>query len=134
IAEQSWLIGIGLGIAATLHGINDFANNAVIQGLVAIVSALLLLGYALAGDVVEQGVADAAAPQWGRRLVRTARQATAQRSVPQHPAHQPAHQPVQQQWPAPQYFQQVPVQQQWPAPQHVPYAGPQQFAPPPVRR
>ncbi len=127
IVEQSWLIGIGLAIAAALHGINDFAGNAAIQGLVDIVSALLLLGYALAGDVVEQGVADARAPQWGRRFVRAAQQAAAQRPAQQVQQVQPVQPyPVQQ-------FSPQPVQQQWPAPQYVPYTGPQQFAPPPAR-
>jgi RsiW-degrading membrane proteinase PrsW (M82 family) len=135
IAEHSWLIGIGLAIAATLHGVNDFAGNAAIQGLVDIVSALLLLGYALAGDVVEQGVADAMAPQWGRRFVRAAQQA-AHQAAQQTAAHQAAvqQQPVQQQPVQQQPVQQQPVQQQWPAPRYYPYAGPQQFAPPPVRR
>ncbi len=74
VFNQGWLIAIGLIIAATLHGLNDFvASNGAAQSLVDMLSALLLLGYALAGDVVEQAVVAAPPQQWGARLAQAAR-------------------------------------------------------------
>lgn len=71
---QGWLIAIGLLIASVLHGVNDFvATNSAAQSLVDVLSALLLLGYALAGDIVEQAVAAAAPRPWGARLTQAAR-------------------------------------------------------------
>lgn len=92
LVQQCWLPATGLLIAATLHGINDFvAAHPLLLAIVDVLSAALLLGYAVAGDVVEQTIATSPAPQWGRRFVQ---------------ACQPR--PQQQQW-APQ--------QQWTAPQ-----------------
>jgi RsiW-degrading membrane proteinase PrsW (M82 family) len=62
--EQSWLIGIGLGVTATLHGLHDFANNPVVDALIDTASALLLLGYAVAGERVEQAVLALPRQQW----------------------------------------------------------------------
>jgi RsiW-degrading membrane proteinase PrsW (M82 family) len=67
LAEQAWLIGIGLAIAATLHGLHDFANNDLVDVIIDVASVLLMLAYALAGDIVEQAVVAAPGPRWGRR-------------------------------------------------------------------
>jgi RsiW-degrading membrane proteinase PrsW (M82 family) len=67
LLEQSWLIGLGLAIAAVLHGLHDFSGNPVAQACIDTASAFLLLGYALAGDVVERAVAAAPGPQWASR-------------------------------------------------------------------
>ena len=96
VLGQGWLIALGLVIAATLHGVNDFvASNFLAQSLVDIVSALLLLGYALAGDVVEQAVTAAAPRHWGTRVAQMSR------PVPAPAAPYAA--------PAPQYAPPVPV-------------------------
>jgi RsiW-degrading membrane proteinase PrsW (M82 family) len=58
--EQSWLIGIGLAMTATLHGLHDFfSNTGLVDVIIDVTSVLLMLGYALAGDVVEKALADA---------------------------------------------------------------------------
>ena len=74
VLGQGWLIAVGLVIAAALHGVNDFVtSNFLAQSLVDMVSALLLLGYALAGDVVEQAVTAAAPRHWGTRVAQMSR-------------------------------------------------------------
>jgi RsiW-degrading membrane proteinase PrsW (M82 family) len=67
VLEQSWLIGIGLLITATLHGLHDFAGNPAVDAVIDTASALLLLGYALAGEQVEQAVLALPGPRWGTR-------------------------------------------------------------------
>jgi RsiW-degrading membrane proteinase PrsW (M82 family) len=95
LLPQSWLIGIGLLIASTLHGVNDFAAaHPLVQALVDVLSAVMLLGYAVAGDVVEQAIAAAPAPRWGRRFVQACQPRPRQPPAPQHWAPQP-------QWTAP---------------------------------
>ena len=118
VVQQSWLIGLGLLLSATLHGINDFAAaHALVQAVVAVLSAALLLGYATAGDVVEQAIASAPAPQWGARLARRLGQ---QQPVATVPAQWLPPQPAEQQ-PSSRRSPQPPVQpSQPPVPQWQP--------------
>ena len=122
LVEQSWLIAIGLAVAATLHGLHDFAGNSALQALIDTASALLLLGYAVAGDIVERAIATAPAPQWGSRIAEAARRAAADR--PQQP---PPGAPYLYPQPYSQTPQYAPVPQYPPAP-----AGPPASWQPPV--
>jgi RsiW-degrading membrane proteinase PrsW (M82 family) len=108
VLGHGWLIAVGLIIASALHGVNDFvATNSLAQSLVDVISALLLLGYALAGDVVEQAVIAASPRKWGARLGQASRRV----SPPQVPY-------------AP------PTNPMMPFPQPVPFTQPVQFTPP----
>lgn len=67
LIEQSWLIGFGLALTASLHGLHDFAGSLLVDVLVDVASALILLGYITAGEQVERALAALPAPHWGSR-------------------------------------------------------------------